>query len=249
MKKLTDVKIYVVSYLKHLGRERIAIFICIPTALFALLICAALLLSTEKNKYEIPDDAVYITESITEKYTYPPDSPYGIAFESIGDGTCAVVGIGSFEEKELKIPQKNSRGEMVTEIKSNAFKNCTKLEAIIIPKTVERIGENAFKGCASLIYIDVDMDNEYFTSISGVLFSKNKTRLIYYPPKKAGERYYLNPNVKIIDDNAFEGVKGITAILYPNNTADFEAISIGKGNEILHTLPITCNYTGENSGK
>lgn len=249
MKKLTDVKSYIVSYLKILGREKIAIFICLPTALVALLICAIMLLNIEKRSYDIPTDEIYVTESATEKQTYPPNSPYGLEFESLGNGTCAVVGIGSFGEKELKIPKNNPQGEIVAEIKPYAFKNCDELESVIIPSTVERIGENAFKGCASLIYIDVDMDNEYFTSISGVLFSKNKTRLIYYPPKKAGERYYLNPNVKIIDDNAFEGVKGITAILYPNNTADFEAISIGKGNEILHTLPITCNYTGENSGK
>ena len=88
------------------------------------------------------------------------------------------------------------------------------------------------------------MNNESFASTNGVLFSKNRTRLIYYPPNKADEKYYLNPNVKSIDDYAFENAKGIKVIVYPNSTTDFESISIGKCNEILRTLPITCNYTG-----
>lgn len=249
MKKIFDVKNYIDLYFKKLTREQIAIFICIPLALVALSVCAIMLLKADKKSYEIPSDAIYVTESATEKRTYPPDSPYGIEFESFDNGSCAIVGIGSFTEKNLKIPQKSPYGEVVTEIKSTAFKNCDNLESITIPSTVQKIEEGAFKGCSSLIYIDVAMDNEYFTSISGVLFSKNKTRLIYYPANRAGDKYYLNPNVKTISDYAFEDAKNISAIFYPNNTSDFESISIGKGNDILHTLPITCNYSGEVGGK
>ena len=244
MRKKTDVKIYITSYFKNLSRERIAIFICIPLALVALLICAIMLLGADKREIESPRDSISFTELQTEKQTYSPDSPYGLEFESLGNGECAVLGIGSFAEKELKIPQQNSRGEIVVEIKANAFKDCDFLEAIVIPSSVKKIGDGAFRGCDSLIYIDVSINNEYFTSISGVLFSKSRSRLIYYPPKKPDERYYLNPNVKTIDDYAFENARSISVIVYPNGTADFEAISIGKGNEILRSLPITCNYTG-----
>lgn len=244
MKKLQEVKIYISSYFKNLSRERIAIFICIPLSLVALTICAVSLLSLNDKQIEIPTETVLITAEPTEKHTYPSNSPYGLEFESIGNNQCAVVGIGSFNEKDLNIPQKSPYGEVVVEISANAFKNCKGLESISIPKSVERIENGAFRGCSSLIYINVDMQNEHFTSISGVLFSKNKSRLIFYPPCKVGERYYLNPNVKSIDDYAFEGTKYITAVLYPNSTADFEAINIGKGNEKLQELPITCNYIG-----
>ena len=249
MKTLIDVKIHIVSYFKNLSRERIAIFICIPLSLVALSICAIMLLKSNQKAPEIPSDIVYATESPTEKYTYPPDSPYSLEFESLGNGYCAIVGIGSFNEKELKIPQRSPQGEAIIEIKSNAFKGCDTLEVITVPSTVERIGEGAFRNCKSLAYIDVDMNNKSFTSLSGVLFSKSRTQLIYYPPSKAENKYYINPNVKVIDDYAFENAKNITVILYPKSTADFECISIGIGNDILHTLPITCNYVGEISGK
>lgn len=244
MKKLNDLKTYITSYFNNLSRERIAIFICIPTAVVALCICAAMLLLTENKTVENAESEFLVTEATEQKPIYPSNSPYSLEFESLGNGCCAISGIGNFEEKELKIPQKSPMGETITEIKANAFKNCELLEMITIPNTVEKIGTGAFKGCTSLIYIDVDMSNGNFSSVGGVLFSKNKNRLIFYPPNKADERYYLNPNVKSIDDYAFEDAKNIKSILYTKSTAEFESISIGKGNEILHDLPITCNYVG-----
>lgn len=244
MNKHTELKIRIISYFKNLNREQIAIFICIPLALIALSICAIMLLNIDKNKVEISDGAVFVTEALTEKQSYPSNSPYSLEFESLENGFCAVSGIGSFKEKELKIPKNSPNGEIVVEIKANAFKNCDILESVSLPDSIERIGKGAFKGCRSLIYIDVDMKNEYFSSVNGVLFSKSRNRLIFYPPNKADERYYLNPNVKFIEDNAFENTKNLKAILYPQSTAEFEAISIGNGNDALRSLPITCNYVG-----
>ncbi|MBE6533657.1 MAG: hypothetical protein E7678_01615 [Ruminococcaceae bacterium] len=249
MKNLTAIKIHVVSYFKNLSREKIAFFICIPIALVALCICAIMLFKTEKKYIDIPDEPIFVTEEATEKHTYSPNSPYSLEFESLGSGTCAVSSIGNFNERDLKIPQKSPQGEIIVEIKDNAFKGCSTIESITIPSSIERIGNEAFRGCSSLIYINVDMNNENFTSIDGVLFSKNKTRLICYPPQKSDVKYYLNSNVKTIDNYAFEGAKNITVILYSKSTSNFESISMGKGNDVLHTLPITCNYTGENSGK
>ena len=249
MKTLIDVKIHIISYFKNLSRERIAIFICIPLSLIALSICAIILLKSYKNVPEIPSDAVYVTEAPTEKYTYPSDSPYSLEFKSLEYGTCAIVGIGNFENKELKIPSKSPYGEVVVEISANAFQNCSSIETVAIPNTVERIGDGAFRGCTSLAYIDVDINNKYFTSLSGVLFTKNRAQLIYYPPSRAENKYYINANVNTISDYAFEDAKSITAIFYPKSTAEFEKIVIGNGNEVLRRLPITCNYAGENSGK
>ena len=249
MKKMNDVKTHIISYFKNLSRERIAIFICIPLSLVALSISAVMLVRLNRFTPQIPNETVIATEAPTQSSSYPPDSPYGLCFEKLNNGKCAISGIGDFNDKELKIPRKSPNGELVVEIKANAFENCEMLESVTIPDTVEVIGKNAFSGCSSLIYIDVDIDNEAFTSLSGVLFSKSRTRLIYYPAGKTDEKYYLNPNVKAIDANAFEDAKRLTAILYPKSTADFEAITIGEGNEIIKALPITCNYTGSNSGK
>lgn len=245
LKSLKDAKRRIYFYYRSLSREKIAIFICIPLTLVALSVCAVILLvGTQNSAPQISAEEILVTAPEAEKQTYPQDSPYALEFKSLGNGSCSVVGIGEFKGKSLKIPSKNANGETVTKISGTAFKGCDELEAITVPSSVSEISVGAFVDCESLIYIDVDIDNEYFTSIGGVLFTKNRARLICYPQSKLGEKYYLNPNVTVIDDYAFYGVSAISVIHYPKSTADFEAIRIGKGNELLHSLPITCNYTG-----
>ena len=75
----------------------------------------------------------------------------GLAFESNKDGeSYSVVGIGTFDGTDLKIPNVNFDTKPVTGIKSNAFENCGSLTSVIIPDSVTSIGEGAFKGCSSL---------------------------------------------------------------------------------------------------
>ena len=246
MKKRSKIKDYLQFYFGGLSKEKIAIYICIPLSLIALTICAVLLISAERQGVEaenIYDVECYETETKKESYTYPSDSPYSLEFESLGNGLCAISGIGGFGETELKIPEKSPSGEKIVEIRSKAFYDCDNLETVIIPAGIEKIGAAAFRGCSSLIYVGVDMENECFSSVSGVLFTKDKGRLIFYPPKRSNDKYYLNPNVKKIDDYAFEEAKNISVIYYSKGTADFEKIEFGKGNDILLSLPITCNYT------
>jgi BspA type Leucine rich repeat region (6 copies) len=64
----------------------------------------------------------------------------------------------------------------VTTIKSLAFYNCSSLESIYIPSSVNSISYDAFAG--SITNINVDENNLNYSSIDGVLFAKNKNRLI-----------------------------------------------------------------------
>ena len=68
----------------------------------------------------------------------------GLAFELNEDGeSYSVVGIGTFSGTKLKIPNVNFDTKPVTEIKSNAFYECTKLTSVTIPDSVTSIGEHA----------------------------------------------------------------------------------------------------------
>ncbi|MBQ6079118.1 MAG: leucine-rich repeat protein [Muribaculaceae bacterium] len=98
----------------------------------------------------------------------------------------------------------------VTGIGDNAFEGCTDLTTITIPNSVTWIGEYAFYGCTNLfgsngnyyfflpenialireyafgggnaiIQFEVDPNNEYFSCHNGVLYNKNKTKLISFP--------------------------------------------------------------------
>jgi len=88
-------------------------------------------------------------------------------------------------------------------IGSHAFYNCSKLTGTVtIPALVDYVGYYAFYGCSSLSAFEVNSQNNYFTAENGVLFSKNKDRLIAFPITKTGT-YSMPATVEQIDPAAF----------------------------------------------
>ena len=187
----------------------------------------------------------------TSSTTKPPQSttakPSGpafeLVFESNGDGSCTIASVGSFSGTSLIIPAKNSKGETVSGISDGAFENCDFIEAVTIPATVKSIGSGVFAGCTALCDITVNSANTRYCSLSGILFSKDKTELICYPANKADKNYLLSTNVKTISDFAFDGIKNLNAIYYEGSASKYNAINIGTGNQAFSALSVTCNYT------
>ena len=107
-------------------------------------------------------------------------------------------------------------GNGVTSIDFHAFSDCTALTSITIPSGVTSIDSGIFSYCSSLVDIDVDSANENYTSIDGVVFSKDGTTLIAYPAGRNGA--YEIPNiVTTIDAFAFEGCTGLTSVTIPDS--------------------------------
>ena len=73
----------------------------------------------------------------------------GLEFESNGDGTACLLGMGTCADTEIVIPAKTPAGDTVTEIDNSAFSN-EEITSITIPVTVTDIGRRAFQGCSLL---------------------------------------------------------------------------------------------------
>ncbi len=127
-------------------------------------------------------------------------------------GSSAFSGCSSL--KSITIP--NS----VTEIGVYAFKGCTSLTSITIPNSVTNIGDSTFWGCSSLTAIYVAVDNKNYTSVNGVLFSKDKTALICYPAGKTDKSYNITNSVTSIGDYAFNGCSSLTSVTIPNSVTE-----------------------------
>nr|WP_288555460.1 leucine-rich repeat domain-containing protein [uncultured Mediterraneibacter sp.] len=120
--------------------------------------------------------------------------------------------------------------DTVTSIGKNAFYGCTRLESITLPEGLESIGDEAFRYCnslkkieipasvtsigdlafkqaggAHLSEINVAADNKNYSSIDGVLFSKDGKTLICYPTGKVGAPYKMPDSTEIIANDAFKG--------------------------------------------
>ena len=108
----------------------------------------------------------------------------------------------------------------VTSIGEEAFYGCSGLTSIEIPNSVTSIGNYPFLQCSSLININVDLNNNYFSSIDGILYDKNITTLICCPNSKTN---ILIPNSTItIKDGAFAYCSLLDSIEIPNSVTSIE---------------------------
>ena len=119
--------------------------------------------------------------------------------------------------------------EGITSIGFQAFQNNFALTSINIPSTVETIGNNCFAFCglesftipaalksygdnaltnmSSLKAYTVEKGNEYFTTIDGVLYSKDLKVLNSFPLACNITDYQVNESTDSIADYAFYGAK------------------------------------------
>ena len=201
---------------------------------------------TEAPKPQSETEKQTEKESETEEQTEPETdgAPYderGLLYQDNGNGTCTIVGMGTCIEVELDLPEKSPAGLSVVAISTGAFENCNKIEKINIPASVKDIGTGAFVGCTSLTAFSVESTNTEYCSVGSILFSKDKTEIICYPAKRAGNTYLLNTNVTRIAPYAFDGVSTLSKLVYRGTIPQFQSIQIGTGNIVFTSMPIEFN--------
>ena len=99
------------------------------------------------------------------------------------------------------------------------FYGCNNLVSIILPNGLTTWGDNVFENCKNISNIEIDISNDNFYSENGILFNKQKTKLIVYPRSKKDIDVYNIPNtVRVIDSYAFYSCK-LQEILIPNSVS------------------------------
>ncbi len=98
----------------------------------------------------------------------------------------------------------------VTSIDKMVFFLCDTLETITISKNVKNIGASMAIGCPKLCTINISEQNEYYTSIDGVIYDKQIKRLIFCPPTK--KSITIPESVTVIESGAFRSCEKITTI-------------------------------------
>jgi hypothetical protein len=202
-----------------------------------------LLLTACKEKYD------YIANKIEEFNIYlygrpvnTPDNPYKIALninkpEHIGyeldikhaekfvvldlsGSTFDKIDEGQFHSCNNLI--KIILGNSIVSIGGHAFLKCKNLKSVTIPKSVKYINKDAFFDCSGLNSIEVNRANTEFRSVKGILYNKNKTKLLIYPQRKTGD--FVIPNsVTVIEERAFDNCAGLTRVIIGKNVT-----TIGK---------------------
>lgn len=93
-----------------------------------------------------------------------------------------------------------------------AFYMCTELQNINIPASVDFLPEDTFDYCRSLISINVDEDNKNYKSVDGILFNKEETELLIYPPNRDNTEYIIPDTVTDIAEDTFAWCSNLVSL-------------------------------------
>ena len=74
-----------------------------------------------------------------------------------------------------------------------------------------------FYQCINLEKINVEAGSQNFCSVDGILFSKDKTKIIYYPANKQGTSYNIPNTVKEIFEYCFNYNQNLKGVSIPNS--------------------------------
>lgn len=121
----------------------------------------------------------------------------------------------------------------VKSIWAASFSDCSALKCINIPFKVNWIGNCAFRGCSSLESLIVSKRNQTFTSIDGILFDKQVSKIIRVPI--GVDNFSFPDSVTTIGDHAFEGCSSLKSIVIPNSVTTIEECAF-KGCTALQSI-------------
>ena len=97
----------------------------------------------------------------------------------------------------------------VKTINRNSFWNCTGIETIVLPSSLEDIGYNPFVDCANIHFESL---SPYFRVVDGILYDKDLTKLICCPQWRAKGVVHLPDSVITLERGAFSGCREMTEL-------------------------------------
>ena len=216
----------------HYAESKVKTHTIRNTALFIMKTVLAILLTL------LPMMALSQSDADYDNWIFEGD--LDITEYTIPDGV-KVIGYNAFFECEqlasITIP------ESVEVIEESAFESCKSLKYVFIPKNVKEIKDCAFGSCYQLQRFDVDKDNKFFSTIDGVLFNFDKTKLVCSPNLK---KYVIPNGTKTIGAFAFQGCNALETIILPNSVNEIEDYAFSICDNLTSiTIPETVKDIGE----
>ena len=98
-----------------------------------------------------------------------------------------------------------------------AFTFCNRLSKIHIGKSLSDFGNSDINRAGQLTEITLNEENENFTLQNGILYNKDKTKLVLATRTAAGESFTIPEGVTEIGERAFYSVKTLKSITFPDS--------------------------------
>lgn len=161
----------------------------------------------------------------------PVDSGYcgaSVTYRIYEDGTLILDGVGETYDYHLKDPdgipwiRKMYEGDLYVSI-----------NRVIIGSGITYVGPGIYTGVSSS-YTIVEKNNRYYTAESGILFNKDKTKLIKYPNLSNNSVFYVPETVNEIGVEAFEASKYLEKVILPERVSVIEEGAFSSCENLKH---------------
>jgi len=149
--------------------------------------------------------------------------------------------------------------EGIKKILWGAFTAAYGLEEIFLPESIEFIEWTAFSTCNNLKFININTNNNYYSTSNGILFNKNQTTIHSYPGGKTNQTYTIPSSVTTIGGWAFSGALTLRRINVPGTVLSTEewpfsgALNLEKvfffGNAPTNASPYLSSSMNDNYAK
>ena len=213
--------------------------------------------SGHRNVIALVDGKYYICDA--GYYSTKPNRSYSVREEPLGYSTKSTTnGLTIYQydgsDQQITVPSTinnktvirlenlvfyNGPGKTATSITlpatikslgNSVFNSLPNLKKITIPKNVETIGLYVFAGSDNLAKILVNANNKYLASQNDILYNKNLTTIINYPPGKVEEKYEGLSTLERFENYSFYYTKQVKAVVVPKSVKYIGEAAFARSN-------------------
>ena len=137
---------------------------------------------------------------------------YGdFSYVDMGDYIC--INDYNGQEENVQIPETINQ-KKVTSVSIFTFKN-SKLKSITLSKNIDSVLTAPTSKLENLEALHVVSDNPMYSEQDGVLYNKNGTELVFYPPNRPGSTFKIPDQVVRVDEMGYN--KNIQTLIFSKN--------------------------------
>lgn len=107
---------------------------------------------------------------------------------------------------------------------------------IDLPESVIKLSESAFNECTSIISYNVSNYNQNFSSENGILYNKDRSEIIAFPPKNSIKVFKIPTTVVRIGFNTFRECSNLISIEIPNSVKIIGDIHVQLNTSTIYFL-------------
>lgn len=135
-----------------------------------------------------------------------------------------------------QISSVNFSNSSLTAVSAEAFAYCEKLQKANFSgcSSLNTLSKDAFKSCSSLK--EVVIDNGFYKSQDGVLYTADMATLMLYPSGKEDVSFTISDDVKTIQSNAFDSNRSLIELTIPASVTNIKRYAISGYKITVHLL-------------